>query len=712
MGAYVEPTLAMPRNTDSAAQPVEVDAQSATSSEERFQASGGVVVRQGNRRLAARTIGLDRTRSFARADGDVRFSEPGVYVSGTTAGVDLSDGHVRIADAEFVLTDIDVRGNAQHMDRREDAVDLEGATLTRCPPDSRAWNVRARSIHVDRDFATARGARLVVGGVPVLYAPYLRLPVTDRRSSGFLFPGIGYDGEAGVDLSLPYYLNLAPNYDATLSPRVIGRRGAGIEGEFRHLSEAFETTLGGAFLSADRRYDGRVARRDADPGNAFSPADRWSVQLDSRGGVGRLRTRIDYAAVSDNDYLDDLGGGYASLRRVSLERRAELRYARGDLTAGLLAQGFQRLEPGPEPYRRLPELSLGYVGALPGPLSWSLLTSWTSFHGGDAAASAVTGDRLHAEPRMRLSLRRSWGFLNLAGGVRHTAYELRNAPVDSTPERNIRLGAMDAGVFLERPLARRGWVQTLEPRLHYLRQSHAEQHHLPRFDTAQLTSSYAQLFRDNRFAGLDRIGDANRVSLGVESRLLSEGGAEILSMRVGGASHLESRRVPAEGGEADIVAEVRGSLGRFSVLSKVAWDTRREDSEEFGLAFAYGVDAGRIVNVSYRRRHSEIDQTDVSVLWPFPGAARGWRAFARWNHDWREGQMIEGFAGFAYANCCIDIKLLWHRTLDVPRNLNGADSRLDSGVVVQIAFRGFAGLGRRVDSRLVRGIKGYRPGDP
>lgn len=715
VGAYVEPTPPMPRTTDNAAQPVEVDAPSATSSEEHVQASGGVVVRQGNRRLAAQTIGLDRTTSLARADGGVWFSEPGVYVTGTTAGVDLSDGHVRIADAEFVLTDIEVRGYAQHMDRREDTVDLEGATLTRCPPDSRAWRVRARSIHVDRDFATARGARLVVGGVPVLYAPYLRLPVTDKRTSGFLFPGIGYDGEAGIDLSLPYYFNLAPNYDATLSPRLIGKRGAGIEGEFRHLNEAFETTLGGAFLSGDRRYDGHRARRDAGPGDRFSPADRWSVQVDSRGRVGRLRTRVDYAAVSDNDYLDDLGGGYASLRQVSLERRAELRYARGNLTAGVLAQGFQRLEPGREPFRRMPELSLGYVGALPGPLSWSLGTSWTSFRGGDGGAQGdVTGDRLHTEPRLRLSLRRSWGFLNLAGGVRHTAYELRNTPVevDSTPERNIRLGVMDAGLFLERPLARRGWVQTLEPRLHYLRQSHAEQHHLPQFDAAHLTSSYAQLFRDNRFAGLDRIADANRVSLGVESRLLNDRGAEILSMRVGGAGHLESRRVSSEESEADVVAEVRGSRGRFSVLSKVAWDTGRGDSEEFGLALSYRVDAGRVVNVGYRRRHPEIDQTDVSVLWPFSGAARGWRAFARWNHDWRDGQMIEGFAGFAYANCCIDIKLLWHRTLDVPRNLQGTTSRLDSGVLVQIAFRGFAGLGRRVDSRLVRGIKGYRPGDP
>ena len=707
----------MPRATDNAAQPIEVDAESVTSSDERSAATGGVVVRQGNRRLAAQTIALDRTNSFARADGGVRFSEPGVQVSGSAAGVDLADGHVRIADAEFVLTDIDLRGNAEHMDRRGHTLDLEAAMLTRCPPNSRAWRVRARSVHVDRDFATARGARLVLGGVPVLYTPYLRFPVTERRTSGFLFPGIGYDGEAGVDLSLPYYLNLAPNYDATVSPRMIGKRGAGIEGEFRHLSAGFQTTLGGAFLSGDRRYDGRTARRDASPDDDFTPADRWSVQIDSRGRVGRLRTRVDYAAVSDNDYLADLGGGYASLRRVSLERRAELRYDRGGLAAGLLAQGFQRLEPGREPYRRLPEASVGYVGAL-GPLSWSMSTSWTSFEGGDAGARpAVTGTRLHLEPRMRFAFRRTWGFLNLTGGVRQTAYDLQHTPVevDTTPERSVRLGVVDTGVFLERPLSRPGWVQTLEPRLYYLRQSHAEQHDLPSFDTARLTSSYRQLFRDNRFAGVDRIGDANRVSVGVESRLLSDRGAEILSMRVGGVAHLDPRRVSLEGvqpSDADVVGELRASRGRFSVLSNVAWDTGGGKPEELGLALAYRADGGRIVNVGYRRRHPDIDQTDVSVLWPLPGTSPGWSAFARWNHDWREGLTIEGFAGFAYANCCIDIKLLWHRTVDVPRNLQGSDSRLDSGVLVQVAFRGFAGLGRRVDSRLVRGIKGYRPGSP
>ncbi len=708
----------MPRTTDNDAQPIEVDAESVTSSDESSAATGGAVIRQGNRRLAAQTIALDRTNSFARADGGVRFSEPGVQVTGSTAGVDLAAGHVRIADAEFVLTDIDLRGNAEHMDRREDTLDLEVAMLTRCPPDSRVWRVRARSIHVDPDFATARGARLVLGGVPVLYTPYLRFPVTERRTSGLLFPSIDYDGEAGVDLSLPYYLNLAPNYDATVSPRLIGKRGAGVEGEFRHLSAGFQTTLGGAFLSRDRRYDGRTARRDASPDDIFTPADRWSLQMDSQGRVGRLRTRVDYAAVSDNDYLADLGGGYGSLHRVSLERRAELRYAQGGLEAGLLAQGFQRLEPGQEPYRRLPEASVGYVGALPGPLSWSVGTSWTSFEGGDAGVqSAVAGDRLHIEPRLRLALRRPWGFLNLTGGVRHTGYDLQHTLFegDAAPKRNVRLGVVDTGMFLERPLSRPGWVQTLEPRLYYLRQSHAEQHDLPSFDSAHLTFSYGQLFRDNRFAGIDRIGDANRVSVGVESRLLSDHGAEILSMRVGGVAHLDSRRVSLEGdqpSDADVVGELRASRGRFSVLSNVAWDTGGGKPEELGLALAHRADGGRIVNVGYRHRQPDIDQTDISVLWPLPGTSPGWSAFARWNRDWREGLTIEGFAGFAYANCCIDIKLLWHRTVDVPRNLQGSDSRLDSGVLVQVAFRGFAGLGRRVDSRLVRGIKGYRPGIP
>jgi len=726
VGAYHEPLPRLELDVDSSSEPIVVSSESGTSlADEYTELEGGVEVRQGNRRLTAESLVLDESESVARTVGVTQLSEPGVHVLGSDATIDMVGDRASMDDADFVLVDLGMRGSAARVEREGGRLDLRNATVTRCPPRNDTWRVRARSVRVDEGFVTARGARLLVGSVPVFYAPYLRYPASGDRSSGFLLPSVSQDSDDGLDLTLPYYLNLAPNYDATFAPRWIERRGVGVEGEFRHLSHGFRTAFTGAFLADDRRYDGELARLDADAERGgFSPADRWSVHADHRGGIGRLRTRVDFAAVSDNDYFADLGSDLGAFRRVSLERRAELQYVHGGLFARLLGQGFQRLEPGREPYRRLPEANVAYAGTLAGPLSWSVGTSWVSFSGGRLAGeTVVTGDRRHLESRLRLAFGRSWGFLNVVGGIRHTGYDLSHTPpgANPDPDRNIRLGILDAGLFLERPVfdgdGGGGWVQTLEPRVYYLRQSHEEQDHLPAFDAAPLTFSYGQLFRDNRFAGIDRIGDANRISLGVETRLLSPVGAEALAARIGAVTYLDPRRIDLAGAaargqpHADMVAELRGSLGRWRVLSKLAWRTDDGELDEAGLALGYRKDPMRIVNLGYRRRLPDVDQTDISLHWPLPWGGRRWSAFGRWNHDWEEEKIVEGFAGLAYANCCVEIKFLWHRRIDLPRNLPNADVRIDRGVALQIEFRGFAGFGSRVDSRLVRGIKGFQPAD-
>ena len=490
-----------------------------SSRESRVEANGDVEIRQGNRRLAAGSATYDEAASTVRARGDVRFDEPGFSVRGAEASLDLDSPQAMVEDAEFVLTDLQLRGRAARIARRGEVVELDTASVTSCPPGEARWQIRARSIRLDAatEVATSRHARLQLGGVPVFYAPYLRFPVSGRRSSGFLVPDI-YEGRDGMDLSVPYYINLAPNYDATLTPRWIAKRGLGIEGEARHRSRWTDTELDAAFLPGDRDYDGEFRRTDAGniPGG-FSPSDRWSLDIDHRGRWGGLVTAVDVAAVSDNDYFGDFALEEGVASRVALERRGEVEYRRGALVARLLAQGFQRLESGPRSYRRLPEIGVTYAGSLTGPLGWSLGATWASFD--SPASGVVTGKRLHLDPRLRLALNRPWGFAELSGGVRRTGYDLADVPVgsDPRPRRRIGVGVLDAGLFLERDvsLSSGAGTQTLEPRLYYLHQSYADQDDLPKFDATELTFSYRQLFRDNRYAGLDRIGDANRLSMGV-----------------------------------------------------------------------------------------------------------------------------------------------------------------------------------------------------
>ena len=722
-GRYAPPAMPFPRDSDSTSHPLVVDATAFFRRGSVVEADGGVEIRQGNRRLAAGSAIYDNEASTVWATGEVRFHEPGFSVRGAEATVDLDSAQASVEDAEFVLTDLQLRGRAARIARLGEVVELDTATVTGCPPGDSRWQIRAQSIRLDAatEIATSRHARLELGGVPVFYAPYLRFPVSDRRSSGFLVPDI-YEGRDGIDVSVPYYINLAPNYDATLTPRWIANRGFGIEGEVRHRSRWTDTEVDAAFLPGDRDYDGEFARTDAEhsPGG-FSPSDRWSLDIDHRGRLGGFVTFLDVAAVSDNDYFRDFALEQGVASRVALERRGEVEYRRGALVARLLGQGFQRLEYGPQPYRRLPEIGVSYAGSIAGPFGWSMGATWASF---DSSANAVvTGERYHLDPRLRLELKRPWGFAELSGGVRRTGYDLAGAPagIDPRPRRDIGIGVLDAGLFLERDISLTSGAgallgarsQTLEPRLYYLRQSYADQDGLPRFDATELTFSYRQLFRDNRYAGLDRIGDANQLSMGVASRLLDATGGEVLAGRLGALVHLKNPRVglgPMARPDPDLVGELAGRLGPVRIVSRLAWDVGGDELGELGTGLSYRRDARSIVNIAYRRRFPDIDQTDVSLHWPVPGLGPGISVFGRWNHDWRHGQIIESFAGFSYASCCLAVKLLWHRTMDAPRNLPGLGTATQSGLMLQISFEGLGGFGSKVDSRLVRGIKGYRPG--
>lgn len=687
----------------------------------------GVTIRRGALVLQAPQVVIDEQAGTATAREKARISQPGLHLLGEQAVMSLTGDSAQMARAEFVFSTLELRGNAAHVRKQGDQLRLADASLTRCPPTDRTWRLSAAAIDMADDLVTARHVRLALRDVPIFYAPYLRFPADDVRKSGFLLPNVGYD-EHGLDLTAPYYLNLAPHYDATLTPRLITERGAGLETQFRHKNSRTESQFDGAILFDDDDYDGERSRRDAlATRGVFTSADRWLLGATHRGRWQRFRTRVDYAAVSDDDYFVDLGSDVGVASRALLERRGEIEYVHGGLWARLWAQRFQRLEPGLEPYRRLPEANLVYGGQLARRLNWSLTTSWSSFDRQPAAAAqglaAITGKRLHVEPRLYLPLQRSWGFLTLAAGHRHTRYDLAGVASGSArkPTRDVRWASIDGGLFAERELSA-GRRQTLEPRIRYFYQSRVDQSALPRFDTARLTFSYRQLFRNNRFAGLDRFGDANQAAIGVTSRLLAAAGKELLSASLGAVLHFDDRHVVLHGqpgaDEAQpssaLAGELATNVGALRVTSTLAWDANDNVLDEAALGIGYHSGGRRLVNASFRQRavggqrtsgQTSSKQTDISFHWPL---SERWSTFGRWNHDWRNGQSIESFAGFGYASCCLEAKLLWHRTVAAYGNRPTPETNWNTGIMLQVVFRGLAGFGTKVDSRLTRGIKGFQ----
>ena len=546
--------------------------------------TGAVSFEQGNRRLegeraVVRDIGGRREVSFP--DG-LRFSEPGLALAGVSATFDTAGERVRVEDVDFVLFAPEFRGTAAVVERTDAALSVASTRLTRCEPGVDTWRVETGRISIEKGDAFARARDVVVKlkGVPIFYSPWLRIPVSADRQSGFLFPDAGIAGDDGADLATPFYLNLAPNYDATLVPRHVSDRGTGLTAEFRHLNGFAETTVVVAVLPRDRLYGGGAGEELVDPDIA---SNRWLSRLSHRGGFGHFATFVDYAAVSDRDYFRDLGTDQEVVSQGHLRRFAEIRYARGGLSAGLSAQAFQMLERRREPHRRVPALDLTYSGRVMGALGWTLGASWTAFDPpGDSARMA--GERAHLESRLQLPFLRSWGFLKLGAGYRHTSYALNATPAgaDATPERSIAFGDVDGSLFFDRDVGERT-VWTLEPRGYYLYQSYEAQDTLPLFDTSFTTFSYPRLFRRDRFSGLDRIGDANQLSVGVTSRLMDGGtGRERLRASLGRIFFFEDQRVTLRGpldgydprSASAFAAELAARVGAFTVTGAAVSGTR------------------------------------------------------------------------------------------------------------------------------------------
>ena len=659
---------------------------------------GAVYVRQGERWLAAEQVRIDDRQGVALASGGVDLAEPGLRLRTERARFNLADGDGGAERLDWVLVDSAWRGTADTLRRQGGLLRLENPTFTRCPPGGRAWRLRAARVAVDQDAGrvAARHVRVHVAGVPVLYTPYARFAVGRERSSGFLAPKLGYDDEGGADISLPYYLNLAPNYDATLTTRLIANRGAGVEGEFRQLGHRARNHFAAAWLAGDDQYDG---------------AARWLWRFRHNARRGAFSTFVDAAAVSDGDYFADLDSTLAVTSQAALRRRAGIRYARGDFRARLWAEGYQRLDGGAAQHRRLPQAHVAYRGDA-GPLRWSASGAWSVFNGGAASAPTPEGARLHLEPRLWLPVSRPWGSLTVLAGWRHTRYDLRDrsdAGQTAEPTRDIHFASIDGRLNFERELGAGRWRQTLEPRLRYFHQSHADQDHLPRFDPAPLTFAYDQLFRDNRFAGVDRIGDADQVALAVASRLVeSRTGREVVSARAGALLRLRTPEVllPGDARPARtlLAGDIDARLRRLRLRASAAWDADDGAARQAGLGVAYRKAPGRLLNFALRRRAGAgIHQADFSFRWRL---APRWSAYGRWNYDWRAGQTYEGLAGFGYANCCVALKFLAHHALRVPRR-GGSQPRTNRGVVLEFVFKGVGGFGGDVDARLNRAVRGF-----
>ncbi|MGB5259806.1 MAG: LPS assembly protein LptD [Gammaproteobacteria bacterium] len=673
------------------------------SSERIFTLSGDAVIRFGEQQLQAANIIYQRDSGELTARDGVRIAGPSLVVTADSALIETQAERGRLENIAFTVPGEHARGHASTLGFEGPTRQyLEKAAYTACPPGNRDWLLTAKKIELDqgKGRGVARNAKVTLKGVPLLYTPYLSFPLDDRRNSGLLFPKIGTTDEAGLDISLPWYWNIAPDRDMTLIPRLMSDRGVMLGGEFRYLTRRSSGRISGEYLAHDKK---------------FSNQDRSLVSIQHRGNpVPRLATRVEASNVSDTSYFEDLGSTLVQTSQTSLERTAQATWFGDGWTAGITVQDFQNVDElitSPErPYKQLPQI---VFSAAPDRRFFGLQASADAelnyFQHSDN--SLLTGTRLDLTPRISLPLVRPGWFIRPTLGIRYTTYWLDNvAPgVETDPDRTLPIATLDMGTVFERTgsWSGRPYIQTLEPRLFYLYVPYKDQDNLPIFDTDNYDQNFWSLFRENRFSGPDRMGDANQLAVALSTRIMDPAsGRLLLSASLGSLLYFRDRRVTLPGetvdteDSSDLIGEVIVGLSRrWRGRAEMQWNPHTSKVVRNDYHLQYRAGPRRLLNLGYRYRDDIQEQADVSFLWPI---GRAWHAVGRWYYDLDDSETIEALAGLGYERCCWGIQVLARSFIN-----NDGQSR-NNTVFVQLELKGLGKLGASVDDALERGILGYQ----
>ncbi|WP_279247394.1 LPS-assembly protein LptD [Candidatus Litorirhabdus singularis] len=730
-GAYVDPLAAVDTSIDPSTQEILGSADSSELQGNLVRLEGDVSLNQGYRQLRSDRAEYDRSNGTGTMNGNVEFREPGALLRGESAWVDTNTGEARLDNGHFLMHEQHGRGSAEQIYRRADEIiELESAAYSYCPPSAEFWSLISKELELDTEAGTgtARSARLELKGTPVFYFPYLQFPIDDRRKSGFLWPEFGRDSSGGVDFAVPYYLNLAPNYDLLLTPRLIADRGAQAEVQARYLGTWLGLwDFGVSYIDGDKRY------KDENPGTS---GDRWLGSIDQRGLVNdRWRSEIDYTEISDIDYLADIGTSSLDVRQnTHLDQLARMNYLGDNWEAEIRFQQFQTIDKDivNKPYKKLPEIALDHVRRQkdfsPNVLFKSRLTAFDH-------QTLQTGERLFNEAGVNYPMSWIWGNLTPTIKYRHINYNLDkqflNDGEDNNPSVGAPLASIDGSLFFERDMDWGGkrFLHTLEPQVFYLWADYEEQDDLPNFDTRELTFSYGQLFRDTRFAGYDRIDDANQVSVGITTRLIDqETGNQTLRASIGQIHYFDDRLVNDGTPEIDNMEGSSSIAAQFgmeptnalSFDSSWLFNTNTNELDQTNARVSYMAPKGRIFNLGYSFRRAndtgvvnanqDISQVDFSTYLPI---ADNWGVFFQALYDLDEKDSINDIFGIEYNDCCWRLRLVHQRSLNQVSGSTvvGSDVETKQATYVEFQLKGLGGVGTRVTKVLEEFIRGYESED-
>jgi LPS-assembly protein len=745
--------------------------------DKRSTLSGNVEVQQDQRVVNAQTAYVYRdakTNEVTKIEflGDVRYLEPDRLMIARKAVINPQDKSGITEDVLYRFNtdrnsaELPAWGRASLIRRfaNQDYL-LRKATYTTCAPQDNAWDIRADSITLDNANAkgVARNATLRIHDWPVFYSPYLSFPTSRERKSGFLMPLVGYSNVGGFDLGLPYYWNIAPNYDMTIVPHVYSERGVMAGGEFRYLTGSSFGKLEGTFLPDDKAFgtfiNDNVSKYPILQGNS---RNRWSFGiLDNTYFTPNLQLNVNVQQVSDDYYFQDFSSNLVMITQRQLLRQADLTYTTENWTFRGMGQSYQTLQPVNETrlspvYERLPQLMAnGAYYDLPFNANLNILGQYDQFNWPverwDLTPLMMPqGPRFHFNPVLSLPIVKPWGYVTPSAQVVENYYDVQNynnyelynnyGLQNKDFNRTIPRYSVDSGLFFERDFQLMGnaYTQTLEPRLFYLRVPYQNQTPIPVYDSGIMIFNADQLFRTNRFSGFDRIGDANQLSYALTTRWLSEDtGGEKAYFTIGQIKYFADRRVQlcqnaagycfdnpytfgalsSTNGTSPVASRAFYNFNStWSISGDYVWDPATRATNNADLNLHYQPRANAIIRAGYsylvngdvtavrnnETSNNALNQAIAAFAWPL---TERWSTVGAYSQNISKNYSMMSLFGVQYDNCCWAVRVLGGRTF---KNLNDDfKPQYNNNVYLQLLLKG---LGSVANSDPYNILSTYIPG--
>lgn len=692
--------------------------------------SGNVDIEQGNSRLKADEVQLHQKQPPGQSEpvrtvdalGNVHYDDDQVILRGPKAWSNLNTKDTNVWSGDYQMVDRQGRGTADVMKQRGDNryTILDNGMFTSCLPGSNTWSVVGSEVIQDRQEEVAEiwNARFKLGAVPIFYSPYLQLPIGDKRRSGFLIPNAGFGSDDGFSFSLPYYWNIAPNFDATITPHYMAKRGNIMwENEFRYLTHA------GAGV-AELDYMPSDSQHGDDSGH------RWMTYWNHSGVIDQVwRLKADYTKVSDKDYFDDFNSKYGSSTDGYATQKFSAGYFDDNFDANLSARKFQVLDDGKNSsYYALPQLDINFYQNDVGPFDMRLYAQAVKFENTDSDMPEAT--RVHVEPSINLPLSNRWGSINTEAKLMSTHYDQKHvnwynntygANLKDSVNRTLPQFKIDGKMVFERDMDwSAGYTQTLEPRVQYLYVPYKDQGKIMEYDSSLLQADYTGLFRDRSYSGLDRIASANQVTTGLTTRVYDDNAVERFNASIGQIYFFKKSRT----GDDNFNWENDDDTGSIVWAGDTYWrmtdywglrgglqyDTRLDDFTTGNGAIEYRRDEDRIVQLKYRYASPEyikttltsystaqnyrdgISQVGMTASWPI---ADRWSVVGAYYYDTKMSKTANQMLGLQYNSCCYAISIGYERKIN-DWDYDKAQSKYDNKIGFNIELRGLSsnyGLG-------------------